>query len=1183
MSIDAIIRDLLVRWLSAPSLTAEELCRGHKGRPEYPAILEAVRQARPGALAEEDLIDTKKKLDSVAQPTPPPGTPADDAKAPPETWRGDPAEAPLASGTHSPPQVRYRLLSFHAAGGLGEVFRAHDSELHREVALKRIKKKRDGADSRRSFLREAEITAKLEHPGVVPVHGLIADEDGQPCYAMRFIEGRTLKDAIDEFHAADQKPNRDPGERSLALRRLLGQFIAVCNTIGYAHSRGILHRDLKPDNIMLGKYGETLVVDWGLAKPFERTETERKSGEETLQPLADIGPGSETRAGEAKGTPAYMSPEQANGHWDALSPASDIFCLGATLYALVTGNPPYPGDQLKSLQRARRAEFQPPRQAKKDVPRALEAVCLKAMALKPEDRYDTALDVAADLEQWLADEPVAAYPEPWHARCWRWIRRHQTLVASASVAALLLVAAGIGAFMLWESAETKRKQTAEQAELQRKQDAEQAELRQQQAVEARRLDLLRSAEASESLGVAELQQGRYESAAGVFQQALERLGDEPTLAEARKRIEARRDQARRLTDFYHLSRRAERLMTHDLDREARADFEAALDILHARPNENWWEKLPSADLPPKQLERLKRDVHLHWLLLAGIRARTGLVYSGDADEAQRGYESGLEAAAAAQRYKPSYAGQLVSFFCRYNLGRVDPTDLLLAGSQPRLSIDFYLIGILNFWVKYLPDDPISRQALEIADKMSILDLKDPLATAERHLRTATSLDPDHYWSYYWLGEVLEARNKLSEAELAYGICIGLRPDYYDGFLKRGYTVLEQYQRTANNLERQRLFSRAMNDFDAAVRIASTDFYPVGVRGLAHATAGDYDKAIADYTRAIALPPKPAGSNPHFYLAYSMRGYAQYALRRYDLAIADYTEALKLFPRRIKSARWNIDELYNARGNACHAKADYKAAIADYDQAIGVRPLAVYYSNRGNSRLLKGDPAGAVKDCTEAINIDSKMFIAYWTRAAAHAERNDLTNTTADLLKASQLNRYNADVWARLAHVALRQKDDKAYRDACQSMMANLGKTNDAPTADQVAWVCSLCPGPGPDPAQVVKLAQLAEKNHIWGSQRTLGAALYRAGKHADALKHLTDADKAKAADRPALTWLFLAMVCQRLDKPDEARGWLNKADKWIEQADQAKPGTTGALTWFQRTELDSLAREAKGLVRKTTP
>src|SRR5262249_45634157 len=178
------------------------------------------------------------------------------------------------------------------------------------------------------FLREAEITARLQHPGVVPVYGLTRDENGRPCYAMRFIEGESLQEALQRFHAPDA--NAAPGSRELGLRQLLGRFVQVCNAVAYAHSRGIVHRDLKPANVMLGKYGETLVVDWGLAKPVGRTDADRASGEESLAP-ASGSDSADTVLGEALGTPAYMSPEQASGAWDELGPAADVFSLGATL------------------------------------------------------------------------------------------------------------------------------------------------------------------------------------------------------------------------------------------------------------------------------------------------------------------------------------------------------------------------------------------------------------------------------------------------------------------------------------------------------------------------------------------------------------------------------------------------------------------------------------------------------------------------------------------------------------------------------------------------------------------------------------------------------------------------------------------------------------------------------------
>jgi serine/threonine protein kinase len=368
--------------------------------------------------------------------------------------------------------LRYRILRPHAKGGLGEVFVAEDQELHRKVALKEIQEDRaHDAVSRSRFLLEAEITGGLEHPGIVPVYGLGQYSDGRPFYAMRFIKGDNLKEAIRRFHAAE-RPGRDPGERSLALRQLLRRFVDVCNAVAYAHHRGVLHRDLKPGNIMLGKYGETLIVDWGLAKPIGRSDLTRTPEESTLQPSS----GSdwvETVMGTAIGTPAYMSPEQAAGRLDLLGPASDIYSLGATLYALLTGTAPFAGsDKGELLRQVQRGAWRPPRQVKVNTPAALDAICRKAMALKPEDRYATALALAADVEHWLADEPVSAYREPWSTRTGRWLRRHRPLVAGA--AALLLAAVPLSLVIAVNREQARQQAESDKQEIARQKDIAQA-------------------------------------------------------------------------------------------------------------------------------------------------------------------------------------------------------------------------------------------------------------------------------------------------------------------------------------------------------------------------------------------------------------------------------------------------------------------------------------------------------------------------------------------------------------------------------------------------------------------------------------------------------------------------------------------------------------------------------------
>jgi WD40 repeat protein/tRNA A-37 threonylcarbamoyl transferase component Bud32 len=347
---------------------------------------------------------------------------------------------------------RYRILRPHAQGGLGEVFVALDQEVYREVALKEIQPRyADDAESRGRFVQEAEITGGLEHPGIVPVYGLGVHADGRPYYAMRFIQGETLKDAAGKL--------RD-GIGGVTLRGLLTRFVAVCNTIAYAHSRGVLHRDLKPSNVLLGKYGETLVIDWGLAKAagrelihstaggFEESALAPRSGDSSLR----------TQMGSAIGTPPYMSPEQATGRLEKLGPASDIYGLGATLYTILTGRAPVSGhDTAEVLEKVRKGEWRTPRQVNERTPPALDAVCRKAMALRAEDRYATALDLAADIEAWLASEPVRAWREPWTLRARRWLDRHRTLVTTAAAAVLMsLLALGLGVVLLAGTNERER-------------------------------------------------------------------------------------------------------------------------------------------------------------------------------------------------------------------------------------------------------------------------------------------------------------------------------------------------------------------------------------------------------------------------------------------------------------------------------------------------------------------------------------------------------------------------------------------------------------------------------------------------------------------------------------------------------------------------------------------------------
>jgi eukaryotic-like serine/threonine-protein kinase len=340
---------------------------------------------------------------------------------------------------------RFRILRPHARGGLGAVYVALDSELNREVALKEILPERSDDDaSRARFVIEAEITGGLEHPGIVPVYSLGRHGDGRPFYAMRFIQGDSLLTAVDRFRL-DHRANEPARE----FQKLLRRFLDVCDAIEYAHSRGVLHRDIKPSNILLGRFGETIVVDWGLAKAEGGPSAADLAAEAPLVPSASEGV-VETAAGAAVGTPAYMSPEQAAGRLDILGPRSDVYSLGATLYYVLTGRAPFKDRDIGVvLAKVQRGEFPSPREIERSIPRALEAICLKAMSTRPADRYASPLELAGEIERWLADEPVSAYRDPIGARLARWGRRNQAWVAGALVFLVVLAAASLPMTLLY--------------------------------------------------------------------------------------------------------------------------------------------------------------------------------------------------------------------------------------------------------------------------------------------------------------------------------------------------------------------------------------------------------------------------------------------------------------------------------------------------------------------------------------------------------------------------------------------------------------------------------------------------------------------------------------------------------------------------------------------------------------
>ncbi len=331
------------------------------------------------------------------------------------------AEAPDLSGT------KYRLLEKFAAGGMGAIYLAEDTQLQRRVALKVLHTPEASGELSARMWREARVIAQLEHPSIVPVHDVGELPDGRMFYVMKFVQGQRLDQYADAENAL---PNR------------LRIFQKVCEAVAFAHANGVIHRDLKPENIMVGAFGEVLVMDWGLAKIVaegggQRAESkeQREKGEgrgakgedDSTNGKVSISAAHETQHGTVMGTPAYMAPEQKNGQIDQIDQRTDVFALGAILKFLLTTQSKA-GLAREDSPIARKNSSASPTLLNARIPKALAAIYEQAMRENKAERYATALDLGNDIERFLNGLSVSSYRENPFELVWRWLKKYQFMV-----------------------------------------------------------------------------------------------------------------------------------------------------------------------------------------------------------------------------------------------------------------------------------------------------------------------------------------------------------------------------------------------------------------------------------------------------------------------------------------------------------------------------------------------------------------------------------------------------------------------------------------------------------------------------------------------------------------------------------------------------------------------------------
>jgi serine/threonine protein kinase len=359
-----------------------------------------------------------------------------------ETRQSGTRSALPAAMVHLGDDARFENLEHYASGGLGDVYSGFDRTVRRQVAVKLLKPTLVTVpEAKGRFLNEAEITGGLEHPGIVPIYDSGITPDGQPYYAMRLLKGETLKGAIDQLHF-----KQTATAFSEKLRALIRRLIDVCDVISYAHDQGVIHRDLKPANVLLGEYGESVVIDWGLAR---RESVDGSTESDPASAIPDeISFGREedsrhTKAGSLLGTFGYMSPEQASGDLAKVNELSDVYSLGAVLFTILTGGSPQLSTENidEQIDAACSANYPTARERNSEVPLPLDAICSRAMSRTPADRYSSASMFGNDMENWLSDLPIEARPDNFFDRAMRFVRKHRRW-SVAAVLTLFAVSAG---------------------------------------------------------------------------------------------------------------------------------------------------------------------------------------------------------------------------------------------------------------------------------------------------------------------------------------------------------------------------------------------------------------------------------------------------------------------------------------------------------------------------------------------------------------------------------------------------------------------------------------------------------------------------------------------------------------------------------------------------------------------
>lgn len=705
---------------------------------------------------------------------------------------------------------RYAAVAEHARGGMGVIWRVLDRKLGREVALKKLPAElAANASTRMRFVYEARVTAQLEHPGIVPIYDLTEIDAGEPSYTMKLLRGETLTVAIKRYHQLGLRDANRLSQRA----RLIEAFLSVCRTIAFAHKNNVLHRDIKPDNILLGEFGETAVLDWGLAKlsgPARDTGGLQAPADEPSSisgAVAGSDSGQGTRLGTLLGTPAYMSPEQARG--ELADQASDCYGLGAVLYQILTGRPPLEADTLEKLLWAV-VHDKPikPSAIVQDAPRPLEAICLKLLEKTPEARYDNPAEVVEDLQRYLADEAVSCAQESWRDWLFRWMRKHTTQVV-VGVSLILLAATATTAWVLI----SKANQTSQFADVQRIQQARSA------------------AQQGEAVAQEQLRNDDFSGAVNALENAIAQIQDVEELSLLQSELTDKRSRIQKLASYNaHYDKLYHYAFTKEIDLAYRTAKQCLVELGVDSSEVPWPDALPIEDLSPAQQTRLKEQVHGILLHLASIQASSGFAeftrINAQASiftvKSNPTVKSKIDQAGVyldlADVYRATTAARYLRLIVQMGSGDISLVEWMtrwvaLAPEESMSAVDCYYTSVI-----YGLSQGVLQHMQGVSDMAQLLGseskMPDAKVETDRLLQKAIRLEPNFYPALYRRGMLLTQDGNFLAALESFNTCLRIAPDSAEGYTGRAMAVLVQSILTTD--ENWKVELRAQMESDIAI-------------------------------------------------------------------------------------------------------------------------------------------------------------------------------------------------------------------------------------------------------------------------------------------------------------------------------------------------------------------------------